>query len=145
MRDAFHLQRFVEAQADRYEEVLSELHSGQKQSHWMWFIFPQIRGLGHSATARHFAISSLDEARAFLAHSVLGPRFRECTALVHQIQNRTVERIFGFPDHLKFRSSITLFHQASPLDSGDQQLFQAALDKYFAGQPDPLTLSLIKV
>jgi uncharacterized protein (DUF1810 family) len=171
MSDPFQLQRFLDAQADVYEDVIAELRSGRKSSHWMWFIFPQFRGLGHSPTAEHFAIRSLDEARAYLAQSVLGPRLRECTALVNQIPGCSIEQIFGFPDHLKFRSSITLFLQASGPDrqspdrpapsphsakfggrpdphgassSADHQLFSAALAKYFHAEADPLTLSLLK-
>jgi uncharacterized protein (DUF1810 family) len=154
MADSFDLQRFLDAQADAYDDVLAELHSGRKTSHWMWFIFPQLRGLGHSPTAEHFAIQSLEEARAYLVHSILGPRLRECTALVNQIPGRSVEQIFGFPDNLKFRSSLTLFLQASSWErrspgrpapsTADRDLFFAALGKYFHGEPDPLTLSLLK-
>lgn len=156
MTDAFHLQRFLDAQADIYQRVIRELRSGRKTSHWMWFIFPQLRGLGHSATAQHFAIASLDEARAYLAHSVLGPRLRECTELVNEIQNKTIEEIFGFPDYLKFRSAMTLFLQASQLGpsnsprssaqssaSPGQHIFAAALEKYFHGEGDSLTHSLL--
>ena len=125
--------------------MIAELRVGRKTSHWMWFIFPQLKGLGRSSTAQYFAIASLDEARAYLAHLPLGTRLRQCTELVNHIQNSSVEQIFGSPDDLKFRSSMTLFRQAAPLGSADHQLFAAALAKYFAGQPDPLTLALIKV
>jgi uncharacterized protein (DUF1810 family) len=141
--DPFHLQRFLDAQADVYGDVLAELRVGRKTSHWMWFVFPQFRGLGHSPTAERFAIRSLEEARAYLAHNLLGARLRECTALVNQVAGRSIEEIFGFPDHLKFRSSVTLFLQASS-SGDDQQLFSAVLAKYFRGEPDPLTLSLLR-
>jgi uncharacterized protein (DUF1810 family) len=147
MPDPYHLQRFLDAQTSAYDRVLAELRSGRKSSHWMWFIFPQLHGLGHSPTAQHFAIRSLDEARAYLAHPILGPRLRECTQLVLQIPNRSIEQIFGFPDHLKFRSSITLFAQAAsnnPALAADHQLLSSALLKYFDAEPDPLTLSLLK-
>lgn len=144
MPDPFHLQRFLDAQGVVYDDVVYELSAGRKTSHWMWFIFPQIRGLGHSSTAQHFAISSLDEARAYLAHPVLGARLRECTHVVLQIQNRSVEQIFGSPDNLKFRSSMTLFLQASAPSSADHQLFSSALEKFFDGEPDSLTLSLLQ-
>jgi uncharacterized protein (DUF1810 family) len=144
MTDPHNLQRFLDAQADVYGDVLAELRAGRKTSHWMWFIFPQVQGLGQSSTAQRFAIASLDEARAYLAQLTLGARLRECTELVNQIQNQSVERIFGSPDNLKFRSSMTLFLQASQPGSGDQQLFSSALAKYFGGQPDSRTLSLIK-
>ena len=133
--DPYNLQRFVAAQDPVFEQVCAELRAGQKNSHWMWFIFPQIRGLGHSPTALLFAISSLLEAQAYLRHPVLGPRLRTCTALVNDIDS-TPERIFGYPDYLKFRSSMTLFAGAAT----DRQIFQQALDKFFAGDLDPLTL-----
>lgn len=145
MADPHNLQRFLDAQAEVYEDVLAELRAGCKTSHWMWFIFPQCQGLGHSSTARHFAIASLAEALAYLEHSALGARLRECTKLVNHIQNKSIEQIFGSPDDLKFRSSMTLFLQASQPGSSDYQLFTSALGKHFHGQPDPLTLSLIKV
>lgn len=144
---AYNLQRFLDAQADVYEDVVHELSNGRKTSHWMWFIFPQIRGLGHSSTAQHFAIISLDEARAYLSHRILGSRLRECTGLVLQIRNRSIDQIFGFPDNLKFRSSITLFLQASSNDpalASDRQLFSSALEKFFHDDPDPLTLSALR-
>lgn len=142
--DRFDLKRFLDAQAGVYDDVVEELSNGRKTSHWMWFIFPQIRGLGLSSTARHFAISSLDEARAYLAHPVLGARLRECTRLVLEIPNRSLEQIFGSPDNLKFRSSMTLFLQASAPASNDHQVFSSALEKYSHGEPDSLTLSLLK-
>src|SRR6266498_3118134 len=112
MDDRFHLQRFVDAQQPVYETVLSELRDGRKRSHWMWFIFPQISGLGHSVTSQTFALSSLAEATAYLAHPKLGPRLRECAALVAGIEGRSVDEIFDYPDDLKFHSSMTLFAHA---------------------------------
>lgn len=144
MLDPYNLQRFLDAQNDVYDDVVYELRTGHKTSHWMWFIFPQIKGLGLSSTARHFAISSLDEARAYLQHPVLGARLRECTRLVNQIENASLDRIFGSPDNLKFRSSVTLFLKASDAGSADHQLFAAALEKYSQGEPDALTLTLLK-
>ena len=135
--DPFHLQRFVDAQAPVYSTVLAELRAGRKSSHWIWFIFPQIRGLGSSPTAREFSIGSLAEAQAYLEHPVLGARLRECTRLVNQIEGRTLSKIFGDPDDLKFRSSMTLFAHAT----GDNQIFLDALEKYCNGQFDPLTLA----
>ena len=137
--DPYDLRRFVDAQDVLYEQVLSELQHGEKQSHWMWFVFPQIQGLGHSSTARKFAISSLDEANAYLAHPILGPRLLECTKLVNEIQGRTIDEIFGSPDDMKFRSCMTLFAHAASTE-GTNRIFQDALDKYFAGKPDSLTV-----
>lgn len=136
MSDPFHLQRFLDAQADIYTDVLSELRAGQKRSHWMWFIFPQIAGLGSSPTAVHYAIRSRAEAEAYLAHPVLGPRLRECTRLVNVVEGRSISQIFGYPDDLKFHSSMTLFARVTE----DNQLFKNALQKYFNGQLDALTL-----
>ena len=134
--DPHNLQRFLDAQNPVYAQVCSELRAGRKKSHWMWFIFPQIRGLGYSPLAQKFAISSLQEARAYLDHQILGARLRECCRLVNLVQSRTIEDIFGYPDDLKFRSSMTLFAQATP----DDQIFQDALEKYFNGESDPSTL-----
>ncbi len=131
--------RFLSAQAAVYPAVLNELRAGRKRTHWMWVIFPQIAGLGHSATARHFAIASAAEARAYLAHDVLGPRLRECADLVEGVEGRSVRQIFGAPDDLKFHSSMTLFAQVAPAELS----FAAALQKYFAGAPDPMTLRLL--
>ncbi len=136
MDDPHNLQRFVAAQSPVYEQVCSELREGRKRSHWMWFIFPQIMGLGHSELASRFAISRLEEAEAYLKHPVLGPRLRECTRLVNLVEGRSIDRILGHPDDLKFRSSMTLFAQATP----DNQVFNEALWKYFGGEPDPATL-----
>jgi uncharacterized protein (DUF1810 family) len=137
--DPYDLQRFVEAQDRVYPEVCAELASGRKTTHWMWFIFPQIRGLGESPTSRRFAISSLEEARAYLRHEVLGPRLLECTRLVHSAGGKTAHQIFGSPDDLKFRSCMTLFAQAD----ADDPVFQAALRKYFGGEHDLRTLELL--
>jgi len=135
--DRFNLQRFVDAQASVYQEVRRELRAGRKESHWMWFIFPQIAGLGTSPTSVRFAIASLDEARAYLAHPVLGPRLRECAKLALDVEGRTAREIFGPVDEMKFRSSVTLFAQAAP----DEDVFQRCIDKYFAGSHDPATLA----
>ena len=140
-QDRYNLQRFVEAQEPIYDGVRAELQAGAKVSHWMWFIFPQLKGLGSSPVAQRFAISSLAEASAYLQHPVLGPRLRHCTHLVNRIDGRSIDSIFGFPDDLKFRSSMTLFAQATP----DNRIFVDALDKYFAGQPDELTLQFLHV
>lgn len=134
----FHLQRFVNAQNPVFAQVLSELEQGRKVSHWMWFIFPQIQGLGSSSMAQKFGISSLEEARAYLAHPILGPRLRECAELVNRIAGSSIHEIFGSPDDLKFRSSMTLFALADP----DTPVFHDVLAKYFAGKPDQLTLDL---
>ena len=132
--------RFITAQAPVHDAVVSELRAARKRSHWMWFVFPQIAGLGHSEMAQRYAIASLDDAAAYLAHPVLGARLRECASLVLAAQGTTVDDIFGFPDNRKFHSSMTLF-AAVP---GADPLFQANLDKYFGGAPDALTLSRMK-
>ena len=134
--DPHNLKRFLDAQAPVYDEVLAELRAGHKDSHWIWFIFPQIVGLGHSPAAQYYAVQSLREARAYLHHPVLGPRLRNCTLLVNQTENSTIHEIFGSPDDLKFRSSMTLFAEASE----NNELFRSALNKYFAGEPDSQTL-----
>ena len=134
--DPFGLQRFVDAQNPVYQEVCVELRSARKRGHWIWFIFPQLRGLGSSAMAAAFGISSRREAAAYLEHPVLGPRLRECTRLVNLVEGRTIGQIFGYPDDMKFRSSMTLFASVA----SDDQVFKEALDKYFGGEPDPLTL-----
>jgi len=134
--DPFHLDRFVLAQERVYSHVLSELRAGEKTSHWMWFIFPQIRGLGRSPISIEYAVSSRDEARAYLKHPLLGPRLKECTQLVLQVEGRSAFEIFDEPDDMKFRSCMTLFTQVS----SDDDIFQRALDKYFEGIPDRLTL-----
>jgi uncharacterized protein (DUF1810 family) len=141
--DPHHLQRFVGAQARVFPQVLAELREGRKRSHWMWFIFPQIAGLGSSSTAQHYAISGRAEALAYLAHPILGPRLRQCTDLVNQISgripNRTIDEIFGYPDDLKFRSSMTLFAAVAPSEA----VFRTALERYFAAEPDPATVQLL--
>ena len=137
MDDRFRLQRFVDAQEPVYETVLGELRAGRKRGHWMWFIFPQIVGLGRSAMAQRFALSSPEEASAYLAHPVLGRRLRECAMLVAGISGRSITEIFGNPDDMKFRSSMTLFARAAP----DEPLFATCLRQYFGGEPDPQTLA----
>jgi uncharacterized protein (DUF1810 family) len=134
--DPYDLQRFVTAQNPVYEQVCSELRKGRKESHWIWFIFPQLRGLGYSSVAKAFGIGSREEAEAYLQHPVVGPRLRECTGLVNLVEGRSVNQIFGYPDDLKFRSSMTLFASVGPED----QIFKDALQKYFGGIPDHLTL-----
>jgi uncharacterized protein (DUF1810 family) len=136
MNDPYNLQRFVEAQKPVFEQACAELRAGQKRGHWMWFIFPQLRGLGHSEMAARFAISSRDEAEAYLKHSVLGFRLRECTRLVMLVQGRSINQIFGYPDDLKFRSSMTLFASTT----SENQIFKDALQKGFAGELDLLTI-----
>ena len=137
MTDRFNLQRFVEAQEPVYDEVCRELRAGRKESHWMWFVFPQIAGLGQSPTSRRFAISSLAEASAYLAHPILGPRLRECATLALGVEGRSAGDIFGPIDAMKFRSSMTLFAKAGP----NGGVFERCLEKYFAGGPDPATLA----
>jgi len=136
MVDPFNLQRFVDAQQPVYQRVCAELRNGRKDSHWMWFIFPQLRGLGSSHLATAFAISSREESEAYLDHSILGPRLRECVQLVNGINDRLVDQIFGYPDDLKFRSSMTLFAAVA----SNKQIFKDALLKYFGGEPDLRTL-----
>ncbi|HEV7815867.1 MAG TPA: DUF1810 domain-containing protein [Janthinobacterium sp.] len=140
MADRFNLQRFVEAQRALYGTVTAQLQAGRKRSHWMWFIFPQIAGLGRSEMARRFAISGLAEARAYLGHALMGERLRECSRLVAAIEGRSIAEIFGAPDDLKFHSSMTLFAEAAP----DEPLFGACLQKYFQGRRDAATLSRLQ-
>lgn len=132
----YDLQRFVDAQNQVFDQVCAELCEGQKRGHWMWFIFPQLRGLGRSQMAIKFAISSRQEAEAYSKHRVLGPRIRECTRLVTLVEGRSIDQIFGYPDDLKFHSSMTLFASVT----SKNQIFKDALQKYFAGELDPLTL-----
>lgn len=134
--DPFDLKRFVDAQRPVYDDVVAELRAGRKRSHWMWFVFPQLRGLGGSAMAARFGIASLDEAGAYLRHELLGPRLHECARLVSAVQGRSIGQIFGSPDDLKLRSSMTLFARATE-DNAD---FVAVLDKYYGGRYDELTL-----
>lgn len=144
MTDVYELERFVRAQQPLIERVRAELAAGEKASHWMWFIFPQLRGLGASATARRFGLSGLAEARAYLAHPLLGARLRECTRLVLAVEGRSVEEIFGYPDYLKLRSCLTLFAQAAAPDDGpEDRVFSEALAKYYSGEADPKTLALL--
>jgi uncharacterized protein (DUF1810 family) len=135
--DPFDLQRFVDAQARVYRTVVDELRSGRKRSHWIWFVFPQLSGLGSSPTAARYAISSLDEARAFLAHKLLGPRLHECAQLVNAVQGRSIGEIFGSPDDMKVRSSMTLFARATQ----DNRDFVQLLERYYDGNEDPLTVA----
>jgi uncharacterized protein (DUF1810 family) len=137
--DPFDLQRFVDAQSRVYDTVVAELGDGRKRTHWIWFIFPQLAGLGRSPTAARYAIASLAEARAYLRHPLLGPRLRECARLVNRVEGRTVDEIFGWPDNLKVRSSMTLFSHAT----ADNGVFVALLDKFYGGQEDPATLDLL--
>lgn len=136
MATRFDLDRFVAAQDPVFAAVQDELRAGQKRTHWMWFVFPQIEGLGSSPTARRYAIVSLEEARALLAHPILGARLKECTELVLQVDGKTARQIFGQPDDMKFRSSMTLFARA-----GDDPVYAEAIRKYFGGEFDPLTLA----
>jgi uncharacterized protein (DUF1810 family) len=133
--DPYDLQRFVAAQRDSYDDAVAELRGGRKTSHWMWFVFPQIAGLGHSPTARRFAISSMPEARAYLAHPLLGRRLRECALILAGLHGLTADQIFGGIDAMKLRSSVTLFLHADP----GEPLFRQVLDQYFDGAADPAT------
>jgi uncharacterized protein (DUF1810 family) len=137
--DPFNLQRFVNAQAPVFQDVRAELQSGAKVSHWMWFIFPQVKGLGSSGISKQFAISSREEAKAYLNHPILGERLRECTRLVLAVEGKSITEIFGYIDDKKFRSSVTLFAQVSSND----KIFTEALRKYFDGVPDAMTLRLL--
>jgi uncharacterized protein (DUF1810 family) len=142
LADRYDLKRFVEAQAGVYDQVCAELRAGKKRSHWMWFVFPQIRGLGSSPMAVRYAISGRDEARAYLDHPVLGPRLQECTGLVVDVEGRagagtTASEIFGYPDDLKFHSSMTLFAE---VEGPSERVFHEALTKYFDGKADRATL-----
>lgn len=139
MSDPYNLARFVQAQAPVYAQVLADLRGGRKRSHWMWFVFPQLAGLGHSALAQFYAIATLEEAKAYLAHPVLGARLRECAGLVLAIQGRSAREIFGPPDDLKFHSSMTLFYRADDSEA----VFAQCLRKYFADREDPQTLALL--
>ncbi|WP_321793854.1 DUF1810 domain-containing protein [Caballeronia sp. J97] len=140
MSDPFDLQRFVDAQVSVIDDVRAELSAGRKRTHWMWFIFPQIAGLGHSAMAQHYAISSRDEARAYLAHPVLGARLVELTRIVNGVQGRGIDQIFGYPDDMKFHSSMTLFAHTAD----DPAIFREALQRYFGGRSDDATLARLQ-
>jgi uncharacterized protein (DUF1810 family) len=137
--DPFHLARFLQAQERSYETALAELRQGAKRSHWMWFIFPQITGLGSSSTAQFYAISSRAEAEAHLAHPVLGSRLVTCAEALLGVEGQTASQIMGYPDDLKLRSSATLFAAVSPAGS----IFHKLLEKYFDGEPDPRTLEIL--
>ncbi|ACP23898.1 hypothetical protein NGR_c00950 [Sinorhizobium fredii NGR234] len=139
MSEAFDLERFVKAQEGVYESALAELRAGAKRTHWMWFIFPQIQGLGHSSMAQYYALADLDEARAFLKHPLLGRRLRECTEAVNAVRGRSALSILGRPDDLKFRSSMTLFEAADPTVGA----FAKALDHYYHGARDPRTMEIL--
>lgn len=139
MSDPYRLARFIEAQTSVYDTALSELEKGRKQSHWMWFIFPQLAGLGHSPTAIRFGISGLDEAHAYLAHPLLGERLVQCTRTINAVQSRTAHEIFGSPDDLKLRSSMTLFRETA----NDPEPFRTAIERYFGGEADARTLELL--
>ena len=137
--DAYNLQRFVDAQQSVFDSVLAELKQGRKRGHWIWFIFPQLKGLGHSANSEFFGIASVQEAAAYLRHPLLGPRLIECTQLINAVAGRSAEDIFGEIDAMKFRSSMTLFAKATP----NNQVFTDALTKYFADEFDPLTIAYL--
>ena len=137
--DPFRLQRFLDAQASTYEQARAELAAGRKRGHWMWFIFPQIAGLGFSEMSRRYAISGVAEAKAYLAHPLLGPRLRECMGLVNAVEHRSLNAILGDPDDLKFHSSVTLF-----AESGGGSVFIDALTRHFAGLRDQATLDRIQ-
>jgi uncharacterized protein (DUF1810 family) len=138
MSDGYNLERFMEAQAGVHDQVCAELRAGQKRSHWMWFVFPQIRGLGSSEMAVRYAISGREEARAYLDHPVLGPRLQECAEIVVELEGKSLEEIFGYPDDLKFHSSMTLFAE---VEGPSERVFHKALKKYFGGKTDQATLA----
>jgi len=140
----FNLERFVSAQAEVYSRVVAELEAGEKRSHWIWFIFPQMKGLGHSSQSEYYGIGSLEEAEAYLLHPVLGARLRQCARLVTQVEGRAISRILGYPDDLKFRSSMTLFARAAEEAGLDTTDFNDALKKYFNGEGDPLTAAMLQ-
>jgi len=138
--DPFNLRRFLEAQATDYRQALGELKRGRKESHWIWYIFPQIDGLGESPTSKHYAIKTLGEAREYLKHPVLGSRLKECCEVVLALAERDISKVLGYPDDLKFRSSMTLFAEAAAPGS----IFRKLLDKYFVGKPDERTLEILR-
>jgi uncharacterized protein (DUF1810 family) len=135
------LERFLYAQEAIYDDVVAELHSGRKRSHWMWFIFPQIAGLGHSSTSRYYGIKSVEEARAYLHHPVLGKRLLECTQLLYALEGRSASEIFGYPDDVKLRSSMTLFAQVTEAGS----IFEQVLEKYFDSESDEATRMIVNM
>ena len=136
MSDPHDLRRFVDAQNPVFDQVRAELRAGRKRSHWMWFVFPQLKGLGTSPMARRYAISSRAEAEAYVNHPILGPRLRECVRLASEMSGQAIDEIFGYPDNIKFRSSMTLFAHATP----DNKSFADAIEKYFPNGFDPLTV-----
>lgn len=138
--DPFNLKRFMDAQKDIYNDVLGELRNGRKRTHWMWFIFPQIDGLGHSSTAKYYAIKSSEEAQEYLNHPVLGKRLVECSEAVLAVEGRTVSEIFGYPDDMKLKSSMTLFETQARRDP----VFASVLDKYFQGERDMRTIRILE-
>ena len=140
MDDPYRLQRFVDAQQGVYAKVLDELRAGRKRRHWIWFVFPPLKGLGRSATAQHFGLAGADEALAYWRHPVLGARLQECTTLTLQVPHRTALQLFGTPDDLKFRSCMTLFREVAP----EASCFALALQRYWGGEPDVQTLSLLQ-
>jgi uncharacterized protein (DUF1810 family) len=142
MEQAFDLNRFIAAQDPVYAAVTAELRAGRKQTHWMWFIFPQIAGLGRSDMAQRYGIASLDEARAYLAHTVLGQRLRQCTALVLEAKDKSADAIFGYPDTLKFHACMTLFCHAAREDT--ETLFQKALERFYGGRQDEQTVAALE-
>jgi uncharacterized protein (DUF1810 family) len=137
--DPHELSRFVKAQADDYEQALAEIRGGRKRSHWMWYIFPQVEGLGFSSTSRFYAIRSIAEAKAYLEHPLLGPRLVECAEAALGVEGKSAREIFGSPDDMKLRSSATLFAQVSPPGS----VFARLLERFYGGEPDPETLRLL--
>jgi uncharacterized protein (DUF1810 family) len=140
MTDSYNLQRFIDAQNPIYASALSEIRSGNKRGHWMWFIFPQMRGLGHSDMAQFYGIRSMEEAKAYLDHPVLGARLRECVAAMQDLSGTTPKKVFGEIDAIKFRSCLTLFERA-----GGDLVFEAALNRWFAGERDEATLRILEV
>ena len=144
MADPFNFERFVSAQAAVFPQVLEELQAGEKRSQWIWFIFPQMKGLGHSSQSEYYGIGSLEEAAAYLRHPVLGQRLRQCTRLVTQVEKRAISVILGNPDDLKFCSSMTLFARAAEEAGLDATEFNDALKKYFGGEGDPLTAAMVR-
>ncbi|MFK5665787.1 DUF1810 domain-containing protein [Pseudomonas shirazica] len=140
MHADFDLQRFVETQNPVYDQVMQELQAGRKRSHWMWYVFPQLDGLGHSAMAERYALAGIDEARAYLAHPLLGPRLQACVTALLQHHDKSAREMLGSPDYLKLRSCLTLFAQAAP----GNPLFQLALVQFYDGEPDALTLAMLQ-
>ncbi|KIC81427.1 DUF1810 domain-containing protein [Pseudomonas sp. C5pp] len=140
MHADFDLQRFVEAQNPVYDQVMQELQAGRKRSHWMWYVFPQLDGLGHSAMAERYALAGIDEARAYLAHPLLGPRLQACVTALLQHHDKSAREMLGSPDYLKLRSCLTLFAQAAP----GNPLFQLALVQFYDGEADALTLAMLQ-